>query len=501
MTTLYTCPCCGYKTLPTPASGTYILCEVCWWEDDGVQLENIEYQGGANTPSLRQAQRNFARYGASDVGLRRHVADPSNYEKDPDFAPFPPFDVPAIRERIPALARRVNDRPAVFFDGPAGSQTPQRVIDAISDYLANRNANHGGVFATSVESDKMLDAAHEVAATFVGSDDPGTIAFGANMTTLTFALSRALATTWKPGDEVIVTRLDHDANVTPWVLAARDAGATVQHVDIRREDCTLDLDDFRRKLSPRTRLVAVGCASNAVGTINPVAVITRLAHDDGALVFLDAVHFAPHALIDVAAWQCDFLACSAYKFFGPHVGVMYGRRELLESLAPYKLRPASDDLPGRWMTGTQNHEGIAGVLEAIEYIADLGRGILGEGFPRRERLVAAYEEIVEYERGLTLRLLAGLAELPHIKVWGITDPARIAERMPTIAFTHAKLPAEAISRRLAERGIFTWSGNYYALPLTEALGLEPEGMVRVGLLHYNTEEEVDRLLAELANLN
>ncbi|RIK79607.1 MAG: cysteine desulfurase-like protein [Planctomycetota bacterium] len=498
---LYTCPCCGYKTLPRPAGGTYALCNACWWEDDQVQFENPDFRGGANGPSLREAQYTFARLGASDIGFIASVADRTRLEMDPDFKPLPPFDVPAIRERIPALARRIYERPAVFFDGPAGSQTPQRVIDAIADYLAHRNANHGGVFATSIESDRMLDAAHEVAATFVGSDDPGTIAFGANMTTLTFALSRALARTWRAGDDVIVTRLDHDANVTPWVLAAEDAGATARHVEIRREDCTLDLDDFRAKLSPKTRLVAVGCASNAVGTINPVAEITRLAHDAGALVFLDAVHYAPHALIDVAAWGCDFLACSAYKFFGPHVGLLWGRRELLEAITPYKLRPAPDDLPGRWMTGTQNHECIAGVLEAIEYLADLGRGLLGEGFSRRERLAAAYDGIVRYERELTLRLLAGLAELPQIKVHGVTDPARIAERMPTIAFTHERLTPEAVSRRLAERGIFTWHGNYYALPLTEALGLEPNGMVRVGLLHYNTEEEVDRLLDEVSKLD
>lgn len=464
-------------------------------------MDYVNVRDYENSPWLRVAQYNFDRYGAWDLSSVKNVVDRFGYERDPDWHILPPFNVPALRERIPALARCVSNRPAVFFDGPAGSQTPRRVIDAIADYLAHRNANHGGVFATSIESDRMLDAAHEVAATFVGSDDPGTIAFGANMTTLTFALSRALARTWKAGDEVIVTRLDHDANVTPWVLAARDAGATVRHVEICREDCTLDLDDFCAKLSPKTRLVAVGCASNAVGTINPVAEIARRAHDAGALVFLDAVHYAPHALIDVAAWGCDFLACSAYKFFGPHVGLLWGRRELLEAITPYKLRPAPDDLPGRWMTGTQNHECIAGVLEAIEYLADLGRGLLGEGFSRRERLAAAYDGIVRYERELTLRLLAGLAELPQIKVHGVTDPARIAERMPTIAFTHERLTPEAVSRRLAERGIFTWHGNYYALPLTEALGLEPNGMVRVGLLHYNTEEEVDRLLDEVSKLD
>ena len=394
----------------------------------------------------------------------------------------------------------MDDRPAVFFDGPAGSQVPWRVVDAMGDYLLRTNANHGGLFLTSRESDRILHAAHQALADFVGSGDPDTIAFGPNMTSLTFALSRALAQTWQPGDQILLTRQDHDANVSPWVLAARDAGATVRHVGIRADDCTLRMDELAEALSPQTRLVAVGCASNAAGTINPVAEITRLAHRVGALVFLDAVHLAPHRLLDVRGWDCDFLACSAYKFFGPHVGVLWGRRELLSELPAYKLRPAPDDLPGRWMTGTQNHEGIAGTLAAVDYLADLGRNLVAHSAPRRAALEAALAGIVAYERELVRGLLAGLAGLPGVKVWGITDRNRLDQRVPTVAITHQRLRPDELATYLAERGIFVWHGNFYALPLTEALGLEPEGLLRIGLLHYNTAEEVQRLLEALAEL-
>jgi cysteine desulfurase family protein (TIGR01976 family) len=408
------------------------------------------------------------------------------------------------RLQFPGLARYVDGRPAVFFDGPAGSQVPRRVADAISDYLLNHNANHGGLFATSRESDAVVLEAQKAMADLLGVHDPGLIVFGANMTTLTFAVSRAIAARWKPGDEVMVTRLDHDANVTPWVRSAQERDVTVQYVNIHPEDCTLDLDDFNRKLSPKTRLVAVGCASNAVGTRNPVKEITRLAHEVGALVFLDAVHYAPHALIDIEAWGCDFLVCSAYKFFGPHVGILYGRRELLENLPAYKVRPASETLPDRWMTGTPNLEGIVGVAAAIRYLADLGHIVTRQlrrtprpGDQRRHYLIHAFHGIVEYERELGARLLAGLAELKQVKVWGITNPERLHERVPTVSFTHKKLAAKEVASRLGERGIFVWHGNFYALPLTEALGLEPNGMVRVGLLHYNTAAEVDRLFTAL----
>jgi cysteine desulfurase family protein (TIGR01976 family) len=491
-----------------------------------------------------------------------------------------PFDVQRYRSMFPALERRVDGRPSVYFDGPGGSQVPSRVIEAVGRYLARTNANCGGVFATGIESDRLLDEARRAAADLVGTSDPDTIVFGPNMTTLTLSLARALARTLKPGDEVLVTSLDHDANVTPWLQAARDAGATARTVAIRPQDCTLDLDDLRAKLSARTRLVAVGCASNAVGTINPVREITAMAHDAGARVFLDAVHYAPHALIDVEGWGCDFLACSAYKFFGPHVGILYGRRELLESLPVYKLRPSSDALPHRWETGTQCHEGIAGTLEAIEYLADLGRdhegadrgghrsgpgsargpsetltgpvgirpmdpradevrpgdgrlddagreiagkreggqddakrsdersrggkssGALSDGgrpgSERRAALRTAFAVIGAHERALAARALEMLSIVEGLRLYGITDLGRLGQRAPTFSFTRAGTSPVRMAEHLARQGIFVWSGNFYALPLTEALGVEPGGLLRAGLLHYNTAEEIEILRRALA---
>lgn len=418
----------------------------------------------------------------------------------PDPSPSSPtrFPVDWCRDQFPALRRQINGLTAIFFDGPAGSQVPECVIDAIGNYLRTCNANHGGVFATSRESDAMLATAHQALADLFGAPDPTGIVFGANMTTLTFSLSRALARTWKPGDEILVTRLDHDANFTPWVLAARDAGATVRYVGIRSEDCTLDLDDLRRNISSRTRLVAVGAASNAVGTLNPVAEICRLAHAVNAEVFVDAVHAAPHVLPDVVQWDCDWLVASAYKFFGPHVGVLWGRTTRLAQLEAYKVRPAADSLPDKWMTGTQNHECIAGALAAVDYLAALGRKVDPRAVGRRSALVAAYAAIGDYERQLTARLLAGLSALPHIRLFGISDPARLTGRVPTFGIRHTQLAPAALAEGLAARGIFAWQGNFYALPLTEALGLEPDGLVRIGLLHYNTAAEVDRLLSVLS---
>jgi cysteine desulfurase family protein (TIGR01976 family) len=405
------------------------------------------------------------------------------------------FHPDLVRSQFPALRRD-----AAFLDGAAGSQVPQSVIDAVSSYYVNHNANHGGEFATSRESDAVVDAARRACADLLGTPDDGCVVFGANMTTLTFALSRAIATRWKPGDEVLVTRLDHDANVSPWVRAAQDRDVTVRHAAIHPEDCTLDLDDFRRKLSPRTRLVAFGCASNAVGTRNPIPALVRLAHEAGAWVFLDAVHHAPHLLMDVTAWDCDFLCCSAYKFFGPHVGVLYGKRDFLQDLPAYKVRPCPQTLPDRWMTGTQNFAAIAGSGAAVEYLAGIGR-TLGDTGDRRACLVRAFGAIERYEREAGAELLRALASLPSIRVRGITDPSRLVERVPTVAFTHARHTPKAVVEHLATRGVFAWHGNYYALPLTEALGVEPGGMVRVGLLHYNTAVDVARLVAALAALD
>jgi cysteine desulfurase family protein (TIGR01976 family) len=420
------------------------------------------------------------------------------------------LDVPALRRQFPALDGTRDGVSPVFLDGPGGTQVPQRVIDAMVDYLTRCNANHGGAFATSRESDRVLAEAHAAAADLLHARSPDEVVFGANMTTLTFHLSRAVGRTLRPGDEVMVTRCDHDANVRPWVLAARDAGAVVRLVDVRPEDCTLDLDDLRRQLGPRTRLVAVAAASNAVGTVHDVRRIVRLAHDAGAQVFVDAVHYAPHGPVDVQEWGCDFLACSAYKFFGPHVGVLWGRRAVLEDLPGYKLWPAPDTLPDRWMTGTQNHEGLAGVAAAVEYLAELGTGRArgasqgrpGEaGLSRRQRLVAGMNAIRDYESGLCRQLLQALADRPRFRVWGITDPDRLEQRVPTVAITRTDQSPREMAERLGARHIYAWDGNMYALELTERLGLEERGgFLRLGLVHYNTAEEVERLVRALDEL-
>jgi cysteine desulfurase family protein (TIGR01976 family) len=401
-----------------------------------------------------------------------------------------------LRQSFPALLRRRQGCVPIFLDGPGGTQVPQQVIDGIASYLTASNANHGGCFATSRESDAILATAHQAVADLLNAPSEDEIVFGPNMTTLTFHLSRAIGRTLRPGDEILVTRLDHDANVSPWVLAARDAGAAIRYVDIHPEDCTLDLEDLRRQLNDRTRLVACSCASNAVGTINDVRSITRWAHEAGALVFLDAVHYAPHGLIDVQEWDCDFLACSAYKFFGPHVGILWGRRKLLEELPAYKVRPAPDELPGRWMTGTQNHEGLAGTLEAVRYLAALTPA--SESLSNRGHIQEGMTALRAYEAHLAGLLLEALAQRPRFRVWGITDPKRLAYRVPTIAITLADCPAVEIAEHLAARQIYTWHGNMYALLLSERLGLEKQGgFLRIGLVHYNTAEEIERLVQAL----
>ena len=410
------------------------------------------------------------------------------------------FDLESVRSQFPAFNRTVEGHPVVFLDGAAGSQVPSRVAEAVSGYLIGTNANHGGPFATSVESDAMLDAAHQAAADFLGTADPDTVAFGANMTTLTLAVSRALASTWQPGDRILVSRLDHDANVTPWTLAAHDAGVAVDHIDIHPDTATLDLDTLHDRITDSTRLVAIGAASNLSGSINPVTEITQAAHRVGALVFVDAVHLAPHRLLNVEAWDCDLLACSAYKFFGPHVGLLWGRRNLLESLKAYKLRPASNQLPDKWMTGTGNHEGIAGVGEAIEYLADLGRGVDPTAESRRQALATAFRAIGNHERELSLGLLDGLVRLPGVTIHGITDADLIDQRVATYSITHDQLSPGELAKHLARRGIFTWAGNHYALPVTEALGLEPGGTLRISALHYNTLEEIERTISALGDV-
>ncbi len=404
-----------------------------------------------------------------------------------------------IRAQFPALSLEVNGRPAVFFDGPGGTQVAQRVLDAMTDFFVRCNSNTHGCFETSRRTDVVIAAARSALADLLGCA-PDEVAFGANMTTLTFALSRSIGRELGPGDEIIVTTLDHDANVAPW-RALEERGCTIRQVDVRTEDCTLDLRDLQSKLSPKTKLVAVGYASNSVGTINPVAEIVKMAHKVGALVFVDAVHYAPHGPIDVKAFDCDFLACSVYTFFGPHVGALYGKREHLARLRPYKVRPSSDEVPERWETGTPNIEGLAGVSGAITYLADLGQRIEPSVETRRQALLAAFGHIQAYERELAERLLRGLKSIPGVTIYGITDPSRLGERTPTFSITVAGHDPEEIATKLGDAGIFVWNGNYYALNLSEKLGVEEKGgMVRIGLVHYNTAEEVDRLLKKLAEI-
>jgi len=411
-----------------------------------------------------------------------------------------PLDVPKVRLLFPGLQRRGGDREAVFFDGPAGSQVPTTVAAAMTHYLLYENANHGGNFATSVATDAMVLAARTAATDLFGADDPEEVVFGANMTTLTFHLARALARTWRPGEEVVVTDSDHDGNVMPWVLAARDAGCHVQRIAVR-PDASLDLQDAERKIGPKTRLVAVGAASNLSGTIHPMARIAELARAHGALTFVDAVHYAPHLRMDVRRFGADFVACSAYKFFGPHAGLLWGRRALLEEIEAYKVRPAASHGAEKWQTGTANFEAIAGTHAAIEYLAELGfEHATTPPANRREALDVAFHAIEAHERSLCARLLRGLTAIPGVHIVGITDPERIRERCPTVSFTHARRPPGELAQALAARHIHCWSGNSYALALSQALGLEPNGVLRLGLLHYNTEAEVDYVLVSLREL-
>jgi cysteine desulfurase family protein (TIGR01976 family) len=408
------------------------------------------------------------------------------------------LDVRSIRARFPALARIGDDgRPPVLADAPGGSQVPDVVIEAVSGHYRRGMSNTHGAFPTSQETDGVVAEARRAAADLTGAD-PGEIVFGPNATTLLLHLSRSFAKTLEPGDEVVVTRLDHDANVRPWVLAAADAGAVVRWVDVREDDVTIDLDSFDTALSPRTKLVAFTLASNAVGTIPPAADLVARAKEVGAVVAVDAVHLAQHRLLDLHGLGADLLACSPYKFFGPHLGIVAARRSLLESWTPYKLIPASDEAPDRWETGTQNHEGLAGLVAAVEYLA----GIAGAaGTPRRDRLAASYDAVAAHERTLADRFLEGIAALPHVRLWGIADRTRAGERTPTFAIRLGDEHPGQTARRLAERGIFVWDGDYYAREIMTRLGLlDSGGAVRVGFCHYHTAGEVDRVLEALVDL-
>ena len=404
------------------------------------------------------------------------------------------LDLQSVRRQFPALSRKVEGQPVVYLDNPAGTQVPQRVIDRTAAYWRTMNANRGGAFVTSEGTEALLAEVRRAAAVFLNAASADEIVFGPNMTTLTYAVSRAIGRELRPGDEILVTRLEHDANVSPW-LALQEQGVMVRFVDIAVPHCTLDMEDFKRQLGPRTRLVAVTHASNAVGTIPDLAAISHAAHAAGAWVWIDAVHYGPHGAIDVRAIDCDFLVCSSYKFYGPHQGILYGRRELLERLRPYKVRPASDDGPSRWETGTQNHECLAGVLGAFEYLADLG----GSERMVRPALETAMDRIQAHERALAARLIDGLEQIEGIQIYGITDAEHLHRRAPTVSLTWTPHRPEALAGWLGRHQVFTTHSDHYATELMNRLGLaEQGGTLRIGVAHYNTASEVDLVLELLA---
>jgi cysteine desulfurase family protein (TIGR01976 family) len=406
------------------------------------------------------------------------------------------IDVQAVRRQFPALQELYNGKAGIFFDNPGGTQVPRSVIDAMSDYLIRRNANTHGVFETSLRTDQVLDNARQSVADLLGAT-PAEVVFGNNMTSLTFALMHSLQRDFGPGDEIVVTRLDHDANVAPWIMLGEDTGATVRFCDVDIETCTLDMQHMQELINRRTKLVAVGYASNAAGTINDVCTIVDWAHLVGAYTFIDAVQYAPHGYIDVKALDTDFLVCSAYKFFGPHVGHLYSKRQHLERLRAYRVRPAGEELPGKWETGTKNHEGLAGVAAAIDYLADLGVHYGGASpiSTRREKLKAAWTAIWRYEQSLIDRLITGLQVIPGVRIYGITNRADWDKRLATVSIRKEGVTPEQLARALAKQNIFVWNGNFYALSISERLGVEASGgMVRIGLAHYNTLHEVDKCL-------
>ena len=413
------------------------------------------------------------------------------------------LDVAAVRDHFPSLGRMINGLPVAYLDGPGGTQVARECIAAMTAYLERSNANRHGAFAASQETDALVDEVHAAGADFLGAHDPGEIVFGPNMTTLTFAISRALGRDLRPGDEVVVTRLDHDANVAPWLSVAEDRGATVRWLELGEDRSTLDLDALDDVLSPRTRVVAVGLASNALGTVTDVGRVIEAAHAVGATVYVDAVHAAPHVPIDVSTLRADLLVTSPYKYFGPHLGMLYGRRDLLEKLAAYRVRPAGTELPGKLEAGTQNHEALAGLLGTFGYLEALGSayGEVADRSSRRGRLRGAMSAIHAREREMSLAMLERLASVPGLRLFEIGNPARIAERVPTFSFTLAGHHPRAIAEHLGKRAIYAWDGDFYAWELIRAIGLDAGGgLLRIGLVHYNTLDEMDRLRDALLEL-
>ncbi|GBL18819.1 cysteine desulfurase-like protein [Anaerolineae bacterium] len=418
------------------------------------------------------------------------------------------LNLPRIRANFPALSLLDAGQARVYLDNPGGTQVAQQVVDRMTHYLVHNNANHDGAFRTSRESDVIQAAAHSAMADLLNAAAPAEIIFGQNMTSLTFAMSRSLAQGWQAGDELVVTRLDHDGNIAPWLAVAADRGMTVKWLDVDVEDCTLQTEQLQQLLTPRTRLVAVGYASNAVGTVNPIAQIAAQVHAAGALLFVDAVQWVAHGPTDVQALGADLLACSAYKFFGPHQGVLWGRQALLEQLPAYKVRPASAKPPGKFETGTQSHEGLAGVLGAVDYFEWLGAqegGAHAAQFKqlhgRRHTLCCGLAAIQAYERTLSHQLIEGLQRIRGVHVYGITDAQQFAERVATVSFTLAGYTPRQVAEALGAQNIFVWDGNYYAVEVVERLGLSQSGgMVRVGAVHYNTPQEIERVLQAVEDL-
>jgi cysteine desulfurase family protein (TIGR01976 family) len=406
------------------------------------------------------------------------------------------LDLNAIRARFPALA---DGDTRLYFDNPAGTQVPATVAERMSACLLHANANLGGHFATSIAAGAIVHEARVAMADFLNAHGPEEIVFGQNMTTITFHVARSLGHRLRAGDEIVLTHMEHDANVAPWLALARDQGLVIRWIDLDTERYELDLASLEAVLSPRTRLVCVGYASNVLGTVNDVRRVCAHAREAGALSFVDAVHYAPHGRIDVQAVGCDLLACSSYKFFGPHQGILWGRHELLQSLPAYKVRPAPEQPPDSLETGTQSHEGLAGVTAAVDYLASLGDGAPDGG--RRARLDAALSAIGAYEAMLSAHLIAGLARVPGLRIHGITARDRLSRRAPTVSFTLRGHPPDALARALGEQGVFTWSGHSYAVEPMRALGLlDAGGVLRVGLVHYNTAAEIDRFLELLARV-
>jgi cysteine desulfurase family protein (TIGR01976 family) len=401
------------------------------------------------------------------------------------------MSIEEIRRCFPALARTHNGYPVAYFDGPGGTQVPRIVVEAMNDYLYYHNANTHWAYPTSEETDAIIESARSVLADFVNAS-PTEVVFGGNMTTLTFHLARALGRGYELNDEILVTELEHHANIAPWRALEKECGVKVRMAKMIPETGELDWDDFSRQLTGRTKLVAIGAASNALGTINDVRRAAKMAHSLGAQIFVDAVHYAPHQLIDVRDWDCDFLACSAYKFYGPHIGILYGRHDLLGSLDFPKLVPAPDSAPERAETGTQNHEGIAGTAAAVGFLASLAPGAA-----RRERLHTSFQQLHERGDALITRLWDGLREIGRIRLYG---PPPGTPRTATIAFTVSGLPSIDVAKKLAERGIFLSHGDFYAMTAIERLGQTPHGLVRAGCACYTTSQEADRLLAGVREL-